>query len=153
MGLRAERVADHDAAVHRDAAQEVDADVHVGVVEEARYAAGKDPQLPMVVLKVVVDPQGYGEDEEQVRDGQAQEEDAQDVLPPHLLPNGAEGQNVEDQPGDKGNDVNGHQDVADGAVRNLNTHRSDVAGCGWHVHGSFCFASVSCAEINLQVKA
>lgn len=43
MGLVAERVADHDASVHRDAAQQVDADVHVGVVEEARYAAGGGP--------------------------------------------------------------------------------------------------------------
>lgn len=105
MGLRAERVADHDAAVHRDATQQVDADVHVGVVEEACYATGKDPELPVVVLKVVVDPQGYGEDEEQVRDGQVQEEDAQDILPLHLLPNRAEGQDVENQAEDEGNGV------------------------------------------------
>lgn len=143
MGLMVQRVADHDASVHRDAAQQVDADVHVGVVEEARYTAGDDPQPPVVVLKVVVNPQRDGKDEEHVREGQVQEEDTQDVLPPHLLPNGAKGQNIKDQAKDEGNDVNRHQEITNGAVANLNTR--GVVSCGWlsDVHGCFRLASVS----------
>ncbi|TNN45682.1 hypothetical protein EYF80_044111 [Liparis tanakae] len=104
VGLGAQRVGDHQAAVHGDAAQQVDADVHVGVVEEAGHAAGNHAELPVVVAPV-------------------EEEDAQDVLPPHLLVNGAQGQHVEDQAEDEGQDVDRHQQVADGA-------RADVDALG-----------------------
>lgn len=140
LGLGAEWEGDHQAAVYGDAAEQVEADVHVGVVDEASYTAGSSTELPAVVLSVIVDPKGHSKDEENVRERQVEQEDAQNVLPPHLLANGAQGQHMEDQTKYKSNNVNGHQKVTDGAVANVNTQGSVCGVRG--VHCVFCFLSL-----------
>lgn len=155
MGLGAERVGDHQAAVHRDAAEQVDADVHVRVVEEASYTAGRDTQLPVVVLSVIIHPEGHGKEEKQVRDGQVEKEDAQNILPAHLLPNGANCQHIEDQAKDKSQNVDRHQEVTDWTV-DVDVYTCSIWGCarccrcGIEVHFSFCFLSLLWLEIHLQ---
>lgn len=97
VGFRAKGVCDHNAAINWDAAEQEDAVVHVGVVEEAGDAARERAKSPAVVLVVVVDPEGYGEDKQQIRDGQAQQKDTKHVLATHLLENRDQSQEIEDQ--------------------------------------------------------
>lgn len=65
QGPRAERVHDGQEAVHADAGEEEHAAVHVGVEERDGELAEDAPERPVLVDEVE-DPQGQGEDEEQV---------------------------------------------------------------------------------------
>lgn len=76
----------------------------------------------MVIVMVIIDPQGHGEQEEHVGEGQAEQEDAQNILLSYLLTNGSEGEHVEDQTEDKGEDVHGHQEVTNDTLTDINTH-------------------------------
>lgn len=113
LGLEAQWERDHQAAIHRDTAEQEDADVHVGVVEESSDAASAHPEPPLMAHSVVIHPKWHSENEEHVRDREAEQEDSQNVLSPHLLIDGAQGQHVEQQTEDKSNDVNRHQEDAD----------------------------------------
>lgn len=124
VGLEAKRVSDHQASIHGDTAEQEDADVHVGVVEESGHAARVHPEPPVMALSVIIHPEGHGEDEEYVRDQQAEQEDSQNVSFLHLLVDGPEGQRVENQTEDKSHDINRHEEDA-GSTR-FNSHARRV---------------------------
>lgn len=122
-GLQGE--GDGQATVHRNAAQQVDTDVHVGVVKEAGQLAGLQPQVPAVVATVIVNPEGHGENVEQVRDGQVEQVHPQHILAAHLTQDWPQRQKVEDQAEHEGQDVYAHQHITD--VAGMYVHTTAVA--------------------------
>jgi len=77
-------VGDGQVSVQRDAAEEGDADVDVGVEDEAEQLATLLAVDPVVVLQEVVDPQRQRGDVQQVGHRQVDQVHAQLVALPHL---------------------------------------------------------------------
>lgn len=81
---KAQRVRYGQVSVQRDAAKEGDADVDVGVEDEAKELAALLAVDPVVTLQEVVDPQRKGADVEKVSHRQVDQVDAQLVALAYL---------------------------------------------------------------------
>lgn len=79
-----ERVGDRQVSVQRDAAEEGDANIDVGVENEAEEFATLLAVDPVVALEKVVDPQRQRADVQQVCHGQVHQVHAQLVVLSHL---------------------------------------------------------------------
>ena len=102
-----QRVGHGQVPVHRDAAQEGDADVDVGVKDEPEELAGAGAMDPVVVMQEVVYPQRQRADVQQVSDAEVHQVHAQLVALPHLAVGGPQGQAVGGQPHADDEDVEG----------------------------------------------
>lgn len=81
---KAQRVRHSQVPIQGYAAQEGDADVDVGVEDETEQLAALLTVDPDIVLQEVVDPQGQGEDVEEVGHRQVDQVDAELVALTYL---------------------------------------------------------------------
>ena len=102
-----QRVGHSQVPVHRDAAQEGDADVEVGVKDEPEELARARAVDPVVVVQEVVHPQWQRADVQQVSNAEVHQVHAQLVALPHLAVGGPQGQAVGGQPHANDEDVEG----------------------------------------------
>uniref|UniRef100_A0A3B5KRR0 Uncharacterized protein n=1 Tax=Xiphophorus couchianus TaxID=32473 RepID=A0A3B5KRR0_9TELE len=116
-GLQA--VGHRPVPVTGDAAQQEDADVHVGEEDVARQLADRRAPSPFVTVVDVVRPERQREQVGQVAQRQAPQVDTKNVLSAHLLPGEEESQHVGGKTDDQNDDVENQQRQPVVAVRPL----------------------------------
>ena len=123
-------VLDGDVAVAGDAAQQQDADVHVGEEDEASHLAGDGAPEPHVALGDVERPQGKRGQVGQVAHRQAPQVDPQHILTQHLAPGEPGGEDVGGESHQGNHAVEDNQGESHILVRKITCAEAGPVGAG-----------------------